>query len=441
MEIILKILQVVVALSILVIVHEFGHYIFARIFKIRVEKFYLFFDPWFSLFKFKPKGSDTEYGIGWLPLGGYCKICGMIDESMDREALKEEPKPWEFRSKPAWQRFLVMFGGVFFNFILAILVYSATLYTWGEEYLKNKDAVYGVQCNDLAKEIGFRDGDKILFVDGKSVDKFQNIQIDIARSQAKSVTVLRGEDSVTINIDPQYIPAILNTPGMFGLRFPFEIKSIPDSSLNYSAALMPGDRIIGIDSIKVSMVQEIQPFLLSHKGDTLSFAIERGGVVTEKSLIIDTLGRIGVILNSDMKSFFNVTEVNYSIISALPAGLSKTISTLSNYVKELGLIFSPKTEAYKSVGSFIAIGKIFPSSWDWEIFWNITAWLSIMLAVINLIPIPALDGGHILFLLYEIFTGKKPSDKFLEYAQLAGMFFLLAIMFLAFGNDIYRLFK
>lgn len=441
MEIILKILQVVVALSILVIVHEFGHFIFARIFKIRVEKFYLFFDPWFSLFKFKPKGSDTEYGIGWLPLGGYCKISGMIDESMDREALKEEPKPWEFRSKPAWQRFLVMFGGVFFNFILAILVYSSTLFTWGEEYLKNKDAIYGVQCNDLALEIGFRDGDRILYIDGETVDKFQNIQIDIARSQAKSVMVLRGEDSVTVNIDPQYIPAILNTPGMFGLRFPFEIKSIPDSSVNYNAALMPGDRIVGIDSLKVSMVQEIQPLLLSHKGDTLSFSIERGGVITAKTLIIDTLGRIGVILNSDMKSFFNVTAVNYSLISALPAGLSKTISTLSNYVKELGLIFSPKTEAYKSVGSFIAIGNIFPSSWNWEIFWNITAWLSIMLAVVNLIPIPALDGGHILFLLYEIFTGKKPNDKFLEYAQLAGMLFLLAIMFLAFGNDIYRLFK
>ncbi|MFA6335463.1 MAG: RIP metalloprotease RseP [Bacteroidales bacterium] len=441
MEIILKVLQVIVALSILVIVHEFGHFVFARIFKIRVEKFYLFFDPWFSLFKYKPKGSETEYGIGWLPLGGYCKISGMIDESMDKEALKEEPKPWEFRSKPAWQRFLVMFGGVFFNFILAILVYSSTLFTWGEEYLKNKDAVYGVQCNDLALEIGFRNGDKVISVDGTTIDKFQSIQIDIARNQAKSVMVLRADDSVIINIDPQYIPAILNTPGMFSLRFPFEIMSVPDSSVNYNAGLLPGDRIVGIDSLQVFVVQDIQPILRAHKGDTLNITINRSGILSEKSLAVDSLGRLGVILNSDIKKFFNVTAINYSLISALPAGASKTVSTLSNYVKELGLMFSPKTEAYKSVGSFIAIGNIFPSSWDWEIFWNITAWLSIMLGVVNLLPIPALDGGHILFLLYEIVTRRKPSDKFLEYAQMLGMLFLFLIMFLAFGNDIYRLFK
>lgn len=441
MEIVLKVLQVVVALSILVIVHEFGHFLFARLFKIRVEKFYLFFDPWFSLFKFKPKGSDTEYGIGWLPLGGYCKISGMIDESMDKEAMKEEPKPWEFRSKPAWQRFLVMFGGVFFNFILAILVYSSTLLTWGEEYLKNQDAVYGVQCNDLAQEIGFRNGDRVISVDGIAIDQFKNIQIDIARNQAKSAMVVRGADSVLINIDPKYIPAILNTPGMFTLRFPFEIKEVPDSSINYKAGLMSGDKVVGIDSIKVFIVQDIQPILLDHKGDTLNVQIDRNGVLSEKMLVVDSLGRLGVVLNSDIKKFFKVTAVNYSLASAIPAGASKTVSTLGNYVKELGLIFSPKTEAYKSVGSFIAIGNIFPSSWNWEIFWNITAWLSIMLAVINLIPIPGLDGGHIFFLLYEIVTRRKPSDKFLEYAQVVGMICLFVIMFLAFGNDIYRLFK
>ncbi|OFY39220.1 MAG: RIP metalloprotease RseP [Bacteroidetes bacterium GWF2_40_14] len=441
MDIILKILQVIIALSILVLVHEFGHFFFARLFKIRVEKFYLFFDPWFSLFKHKPKGSDTEYGIGWLPLGGYCKISGMIDESMDKEALKEEPKPWEFRSKPAWQRFFVMFGGVFFNFILAILIYSSTLLAWGEEYLMNKDAVYGVQCNDLALEIGFRNGDRILSVDGITIEKFQNIQIDIARNQAKTALVVRNGDTTIVNINPQYIPAILNTPGMFALRVPFEILSIPDSSLNYNAGLMPGDRVVGIDTIEVSMIQDIQPILQSHKNDTINVAFSRNGTILTKSILVDSLGRLGVLLNSEIKAFFNVTEVKYSVLSAIPAGAGKTFSTIGNYIKELGLIFSPKTEAYKSVGSFIAIGNIFPSSWDWEIFWNITAWLSIMLAVVNLIPIPALDGGHILFLLYEIITRRKPSDKFLEYAQLVGMLFLFAIMFLAFGNDIYRLFK
>ncbi|MBP9018898.1 MAG: RIP metalloprotease RseP [Rikenellaceae bacterium] len=441
MVILIKILQVVAALSLLVLVHEFGHFVFARLFKIRVEKFYLFFDPWFSLFKFKPKGSDTEYGIGWLPLGGYCKISGMIDESMDKEALKEEPKPWEFRSKPAWQRFFVMFGGVFFNFILAILIYSATLFTWGEEYLKNEDAIYGVQCNELAREIGFKNGDKIISVDGQPVEKFQDIQIDIARNQAGSVKVLRDGAEVTININPNYIPAILNTPGMFTLRVPFEILSIPDSSLNANAGLMPGDRVAEVDSQKVFIVQDIQEILKQHKSDTVNCVINRGGVMIPKKLLVDTAGRIGVYLNTDIHKFFKVTKVNYSLLEAIPSGISKTVSTLTNYVKELGLIFSPKTEAYKSVGSFIAIGSIFPNSWEWDIFWNITAWLSIMLAVINLIPIPALDGGHILFLFYEIITGRKPSDKFLEIAQVIGMLILLAIMFLAFGNDIARLFK
>ncbi|MCK9627527.1 MAG: RIP metalloprotease RseP [Bacteroidales bacterium] len=441
MIIFIKIVQVIAALSLLVLIHEFGHFFFARLFKIRVEKFYLFFDPWFSLFKFKPKGSDTEYGIGWLPLGGYCKISGMIDESMDKEALKEEPKPWEFRSKPAWQRFFVMFGGVFFNFILAILIYSATLFTWGEEYLKNKDAVYGVQCNDLAKEIGFKNGDCIVSVEGMPVDRFQDIQLNIARNQAKTAIVIRDNEEVSVSIDPDYIPAILNTPGMFTLRVPYEVLSIPDSSLNYNAGLMPGDRVAEVDSQKVFIIQDIQAILMEHKGDSVSFLINRGGTLIPKILAVDTAGRIGVFLNSDMHKFFNVTQVNYSLLSAIPAGADKTISTVTNYIKELGLIFSPKTEAYKSVGSFIAIGNIFPSSWEWEIFWNITAWLSIMLAVINLIPIPALDGGHILFLLYEIITRRKPSDKFLEIAQVIGMLFLLAIMFLAFGNDIYRLFK
>lgn len=441
MIIFIKIVQVIAALSLLVLIHEFGHFFFARLFKIRVEKFYLFFDPWFSLFKFKPKGSDTEYGIGWLPLGGYCKISGMIDESMDKEAMKEEPKPWEFRSKPAWQRFFVMFGGVFFNFILAILIYSSTLFTWGEEYLKNKDAVYGVQCNDLAKEIGFRNGDRVVSIEGMPVDRFQDIQLSIARNQATTAVVIRDSAEVSVNIDPDYIPAILNTPGMFTLRVPYEVLSVPDSSLNYNAGLMPGDRVAEVDSQKVFIIQDIQEILMEHKGDSVSFLINRGGTLIPKVLAVDTAGRIGVFLNSDVHKFFNVTQVNYSLLSAIPAGANKTISTITNYVKELGLIFSPKTEAYKSVGSFIAIGNIFPSTWEWEIFWNITAWLSIMLAVINLIPIPALDGGHILFLLYEIITRRKPSDKFLEIAQVIGMLFLLAIMFLAFGNDIYRLFK
>ncbi len=440
MDILIKVLQVVAALSILVLVHEFGHFFFARLFKIRVEKFYLFFNPWFTPFKFKPKGSETEYGIGWLPLGGYCKIAGMIDESMDTEALKQDPQPWEFRSRPAWQRFFVMFGGVLFNFFLAILIYSATLYTWGEEILKNSDAIYGVQCNDLALEMGFRHGDRVLAIDGETVNRFQDIQIDIARNQAENVTVLRGADTINIPVNQKYIPAILNTPGMFGLRMPFVVLAVPDSSIN-KGLLLPGDKIVGMDSLEVFIIQDIQEILSKKVSSEVNVKIERSGSFVAETLKVDSLGRLGVFLNSDPKSFFNVTLSDYTLLSAIPAGFTRTISTLTNYVKELGLIFSPKTEAYKSVGSFITIGSIFPSSWVWEVFWNITAWLSIMLAVVNLIPIPALDGGHILFVLYEMITGRKPSDKFLEYAQVAGLIIILGLVFLSFGNDIYRLFK
>lgn len=441
MDILLKVLQVIFALSILILVHEFGHFFFARLFKIRVEKFYLFFDAWFSIAKYKPKNSDTEYGIGWLPLGGYCKISGMIDESMDKEAMKEEPKPWEFRSKPAWQRFFVMFGGVFFNFILAILIYSASLFTWGEQYLKNDSAIYGVQCNDLAKEIGFRNGDKIISFDGNKIEKFQEIQAVLARNQAKTAEVIRDGEKISVSINPIYIPAILNTPGMFSLRIPFQLLAVSDSSKNLSANLMAGDKIVAIDSIPANIIQDIQELLLARKGSAITATIERNGQRFDRQLVVDEKGLIGVQMDGDLSKFFKITNSDYSVIEAIPAGFNKTISTVGNYLKELKLIFTPKTEAYKSVGSFIAIGNIFPSSWDWQIFWNLTAWLSIMLAVVNLLPIPALDGGHILFLLYEIVTRRKPSDKVLEYAQVAGMLVLFAIMFLAFGNDIYRLFK
>lgn len=441
MDTIIKIIQVILALSILILVHEFGHYFFARLFKIRVEKFYLFFDPWFSIFKYKPKGGDTEYGIGWLPLGGYCKISGMIDESMDKEAMREEPKPWEFRSKPAWQRFFVMFGGVFFNFILAILIYSATLFTWGEEYLRTEDAIYGVQCNDLALEMGFRNGDRILEFEGEKVDRFHEIQMQLARNQATNALIIRGGDTINLELDPAYIPAVLNTPGMFTLRVPFVIQSVSDSSLNITAGLMPGDMVVAADSIPINAIQDFQEVLLAKKGDSINVTLQRGGELISKTLAVDSEGRIGIVLEGDIHKFFNITTHNYSLLAAIPAGFTKTTGTIGNYFKELGLIFSPKTEAYKSVGSFITIGKIFPSSWNWEIFWGITAWLSIMLAVLNLLPIPALDGGHILFLIYEIVTRRKPSDKFLEYAQIAGMMILFAVMFLAFGNDIYRLFK
>ncbi|MBQ5827787.1 MAG: RIP metalloprotease RseP [Bacteroidales bacterium] len=441
MVILIKILQLVLALSILVLIHEFGHFLFARIFKIRVEKFYLFFDPWFSLFKYKPKNSDTEYGIGWLPLGGYCKICGMIDESMDKEALAKEPQPWEYRSKPAWQRFFVIFGGVFFNFILAILIYTGIMYAWGEQYIKNSDVTTGIYANELAREMGFRNGDRIISFNDVEPDKFTDLQVDLLRTQATQAKVLRDGDTVTLELDPVYIPSVLNTPGMFSYGIPFEVQEIPDSSINAASGIMPKDRVLAINGEDCAMFYQVQEVLARHKGDSIVATVARGNEITLVPLATDTLGRIQVAVNANLEDFYTITQKEYSLLSAIPAGIHKASVTVANYFKELKLIFSPKTEAYKSVGSFITIGKIFPGTWDWHSFWNITAFLSVMLAVLNILPIPALDGGHLVFTIYEMITGRKPSDKFLEYAQTVGMILLLGLMVLAFGNDIFRLFN
>lgn len=441
MVVIIKILQLILALSILVLIHEFGHFIFARLFKIRVEKFYLFFDPWFSLFKFKPKNSDTEYGIGWLPLGGYCKISGMIDESMDKESMKQEPKPWEFRTKPAWQRFLVLFGGVFFNFLLAVAIYTGVLAAWGEEYIKNSDVTTGIRVDNLAYEIGFRNGDRIISFEEHIPDNFQELQIDLIRTQAKYAKVLRNGDTVTVNIDENYIPAILKSRGMFDFGIPYIIGSIPDSSINAASGLAAGDKVIALNGRNTEYLFDALEFLSAHKNDSLVATVARGEELLFIPIATDTLGRMQVFPQSNLSDFYTITKRDYSFFAAIPAGFNKAFKTVENYWKELKLIFSPKTEAYKSVGSFITIGSIFPATWNWKIFWNLTAFLSVMLAVLNILPIPALDGGHLLFTLYEIITRRKPSDKFLEYAQTVGMLLLFGLMILAFGNDIFRLFN
>ena len=460
MVVLIKIIQVILALSLLVLFHEFGHYTFAKLFKTRVEKFYLFFNPKRSLFKAKrfdgkwhckffssnddpvwnAHPENTEYGVGWLPFGGYCKIAGMIDESMDTEALKQPPQPYEFRTKKAWQRFFIMFGGVLFNFILAIVLYAAILGTWGEEFLRNEDAVYGVAVNDLSYEIGFRDGDRILAFDGVPTENFSSLQVDLVRTQARSATVLRDGDTLTLSIDPAYLPAMLNTPGMFDLAFPFVVKEIQPDSPNAGSGLEAGDAVTGIDGQPMFIVQQIQKELRKHRGTEITAGIRRTEQDLEIPLQVDTAGRIGVLLDTDLNKFFQVTTRDYNLLSAIPAGARKTWSTIKGYVQELGLIFSPKTKAYKSVGSFIAIGRIFPDSWDWYKFWTLCALLSIMLGVMNLLPIPALDGGHILFLIFEMLTGRKPSDKFMEVAEWIGMTLLLLLMVLAFGNDIRSLF-
>lgn len=445
MIVLIKALQVILALAVLILVHEFGHFFFAKIFGIRVDKFYLFFDAGdFRLFSTKSKWFlkifpraekwETEYGIGWLPVGGYCKIAGMIDESLDTEQLKSEPQEWEFRSKPAWQRLFVMAGGVMMNFLLAICIYIGILAKWGESYIGNDgNKIY---VNELAYQMGFRNGDQILSYDDYKPENFSLLQADLVRHNASKATVLRQADTVNLYIDQSRIGEILQTPGMFDLALPFVISEVPQESVNYGLDLMPGDKIIVIDGKPVEFIQDSRPILAALAGKSPEISIIRDNDTISRTVQVDTAGRIGVILQQP-----EIKTKEYNILTAIPAGFKKTFSTIGGYLQDLKLVFTPRTEAYKSVGSFISIGQIFPSAWNWLPFLSILAMLSVMLGVMNLIPIPALDGGHIAFTLYEIITGKKPSDKFLTITQVIGMVLIFALMILAFGNDIFRIFK
>ena len=441
----IKALQVIIALSVLILIHELGHFTFAKLFGIRVDKFYLFFDAWgVKLFSTKspwfiklfPKAAswDTEYGIGWLPLGGYCKIAGMVDESMDTEYLKSEPQPWEFRTKPAWQRLLVMAGGVLFNFIMAIMVYAGILAKWGESYISNEgNAIY---VNELAYDMGFRNGDQILMLDDYVPENFGMLQADLARQSVKKATVLRDGDTLNIYIDQKRIGEVLQNPGMFDLAVPFIVAEVSETSPNKALDIQPGDRIVSIAGTHTEFLQDAKPILLEHAGGTVESTITRGTDSLALTVQVDTAGTIGVFLQRPA-----IKTKEYTLLSAIPGGFAKTFETIGGYIKDLKLVFTPSTEAYKSVGSFIAIGQIFPSAWDWYSFLNILALLSIMLGVMNLLPIPALDGGHMVFTIYEMITGRKPSDKFLYVTQLIGMILVFGLMFLAFGNDIGRLLR
>lgn len=439
----IKLLQFILALSVLILVHELGHFAFARMFGIRVDKFFLFFDAggrkllstktgWFSRLFPKVRNLETEYGIGWLPLGGYCKISGMVDESMDTEYLKHEPQPWEFRTKPAWQRLLVMAGGVLFNFILAMIIYTGILAGWGERYISNEGQ--NIYVNELAYDMGFRNGDHIISFDEYIPEDFSMLQADMVRKGAAKASVLRDGDTLDIYIDQNRIGEILNSPLMFDLAKPFIVASVTETSANSMAGLEAGDRIIEIDGAAVEYVQDAWPVLEEKTGQSVRASILRASDTLYMDLQVDTTGRLGIYLPP-----YEVNTIEYSLASAIPAGIKKTFSSIGDYVTDLKMVATPRTEAYKSLGSFIAIGQIFPSVWNWHSFLNIVALLSIMLGVMNLIPIPALDGGHIVFTLYEMVTGKKPSDSFLYITQLIGMLLIFALMFLAFGNDIGRI--
>ena len=445
MIVLIKTLQVILALSVLILVHEFGHFFFAKLFGIRVDKFYLFFDAgeiklfstksrWFQKLVPGAEKWETEYGVGWLPLGGYCKIAGMIDESLDTEQMKSEPQSWEFRSKPAWQRLLVMAGGVMMNFILAICIYIGMLAGWGEAYISNEDS--RIYVNELAYEMGFRNGDRILSYDAYKPENFSMLQADLVRNNVSKATVVRKVDTLDLYIDQNRIKDVLQTPGMFDLALPFVIGSIPEESVNYGSDLKTGDRVIRIGEKDVEFIQDSRPVLAELAGQVSDISVVRDNDTIDLAVQVDTAGRIGVILQQP-----DVRTKDYNLISAIPAGIKKTFSTIGGYLQDLKLVLTPSTEAYKSVGSFIAIGQIFPSAWNWFSFLNILAMLSVMLGVMNLIPIPALDGGHIAFTLYEIITRRRPSDRFLTVMQVIGMILIFALMILSFGNDIVRLFR
>ena len=440
MTVLIKIAQFVVSLSILVIIHEFGHFLMAKLFKTRVEKFYLFFDPWFSLFKIK-KG-ETEYGVGWLPLGGYVKISGMIDESLDREQLKKPPEPWEFRSKPSWQRLLIMTGGVLFNFILAFLIYVAVLYAWGETYLPTANAKYGIVTDSTGHALGLRDGDKILSVDGQYIENFNEITADILLNDRKTIQVDRDGNEVEIQITRDYIKNALKGFGHIEARVPFKpfvVSSFMKKSPAKEAGLQVNDEIVGLDGHTFRYYDEYQKYLSENKGRPILLNILRNDTEVSASVKPDNKGMFRVAIRN--VHHLELKTVRYGLLKSVPAGMEKGIKMIGDYLKQFKLLFSKDTKAYESLGGFITIGRIFPEVWDWEAFWNLTAFLSIILAVMNILPIPALDGGHVMFLLFEVVTGRKPSDKFLEYAQIAGMIILISLLLFANGNDIVKLFR
>ncbi len=431
-----QIAQLLLSLSILVILHEFGHFFFAKLFKTRVEKFYLFFDPWFSLFKFK-KG-DTEYGIGWIPLGGYVKISGMIDESMDKEQMKKPPEPYEFRSKKAWQRLLIMIGGVLVNFILAFLIYIGSLFVYGEKYLPTAE-VDGIWVDSLGATFGLQNGDKIVSVNDEEIINFQEVFQEIILSGDKSVQIDRNGELLDINFTDEQIALIINNGApIYNPRIPFIIAGFAQESPAEEAGILLGDKIVGLNDEDINYFDEFKDKLQAFKNKEVTVTVLRESNKLDFKMTASDEGMIGVAPSGDLSQFYEFEVKEYGFFAAIPAGIKKGYKEVGNYLKQLRLIFNPKTEAYKQVGSFISIAKIFPKTWDWEIFWSFTALLSIMLGVINLLPIPALDGGHVLFVIYEMVVGKKPSDKFMERAQMVGMVILLALMVFAIGNDFIR---
>lgn len=443
MEIAIKVIQFFLSLSLLIIIHELGHFLAARYFKTRVEKFYLFFNPWFTIFK--KKIGDTEYGMGWVPLGGYVKISGMIDESMDKEQMNQPPQPWEFRSKPAWQRLIVMLGGVTFNIIFAVLIYIFMLSIIGEQYLPSQNLRYGIHAQPLAQDIGLHHGDLIVSVDNREIENFHTITSAVILDEASSIQVKRNGELVNISIPEGYGSRVLNSmkerdasSGFIQERIPFIIYGVQEGSAAYEAGIKPGDSIVSLNGEEIPFFLEFREKLIANAGNEVSVGAVREGELLNFDMTLPETGMMGVQPKGDLSAFFDLRKKEYSVVAAIPAGVERAYATTIDYFKQLRFVVRERD--HESLGGFITIGSIFSPTWDWVHFWTITAFLSIILAIMNILPIPALDGGHVMFLLYEMIVGKKPSDKFMEYAQTVGMVLLLGLIIFAQYNDIMRLF-
>jgi len=444
MEFVIKISQFLLSLSLLIVLHEFGHFIPAKAFKTRVEKFYLFFDVKFSLFK--KKIGDTVYGIGWLPLGGYVKISGMIDESMDTEQMAQEPQPWEFRSKPAWQRLIIMLGGVTVNFLLAILIYIGMSYYYGDKFLPNENIKDGLLIeNTVANKAGLLTGDKILAVDGDNIETYSEISEKVLFG--KEITIERNGVLSVVKMPEDFLSQLIDSKerGLVDLRTPFAIVEVPDSSQNKNSGIRKGDIIIGLNDYKTRYSDQVKLALEQFKGQEVTATALRDGEEVSFPLSISNDGKLGLVYAAgstpetlEALGYYQFETKAYGFFESFPVGLNKAYEKVDSYITQFKAIFTPSTGAYKGVGGFKAIYDIFPNFWNWQVFWSITAFLSIMLGVLNLLPIPALDGGHVMFLLYEMISGRKPGDKFMEYAQMVGFIILIALVLFANGNDIFK---
>ncbi|MBX7181975.1 MAG: RIP metalloprotease RseP [Bacteroidia bacterium] len=437
-EFLIKAAQLILSLSILIGLHELGHFLPAKWFKTRVEKFYLFFDPYFSIFKIK-KG-DTEYGIGWIPLGGYVKIAGMIDESVDKEFLNKPAEPWEFRSKPAWQRLIIMIGGVTVNVILGVLIYAGIMFYYGETFLPMENAKYGIMVDSIGYHMGLRNGDKIVTIQNKKIEKFHEIYKEILLNEADRIQIIRDGKAMDVHITDEAKKEMVKArnSGFIEPRIPFTVGDFDSTSPAKLAGMKVDDQIVAINGEPVTFFDEARTILNANKSKTIVVTVFRAGKPVDLTFHLPETGFMGVF-RQPYEHFFTLKVVHYSLLQSFPKGIEKAVTTFENYIKQFKLIFSPKIKGYESVGGFASMGRIFSSTWNWEHFWNITAFFSIVLAIMNILPIPALDGGHVMFLLYEIILGRKPSEKFMEYAQYAGMAILFSLMIFANGNDLYRL--